>query len=312
MDAARDRPLRVTVLRGGPSEEREVSLASGAAVANACRRLGHVVTEADVTPDDTSALDTPAQVVFPVLHGTFGEDGQLQALLDERGIVYVGSDSRASALAMNKAEAKAIWQREGLPTAPWTCVDAENLKQKLAELAPPVVIKPAAQGSSIGVRFASDPQQLAECLAESVNKWGKVLVEQQLRGKELTVGILDDEALPIVEIRTAVEFYDYQAKYARNDTRCLFDVDLPDEVYGSIQATALRAFQSLGCRDYGRVDMMVDDRLGPQLLEVNTIPGFTDHSLLPKAAQQVGISFDALVSKLLSLAMRRQAERKEQ
>lgn len=309
MDAARDRPLRVTVLRGGPSEEREVSLASGAAVAAACRRLGHEVTEADITPDDTSALDIPAQVVFPVLHGTFGEDGQLQALLEERDIVYVGSDSRASALAMNKAGAKAIWQTEGLPTAPWACVNAESLEHKIAELNPPVVIKPAAQGSSIGVHFAATSQQLAECLTESVKKWGEVLVEQQLRGKELTVGILDDEALPIVEIRTAVEFYDYQAKYARDDTRYLFDVDLPDEIYRSIQATALRAFQALGCRDYARVDFIVDRRLGPQLLEVNTIPGFTDHSLLPKAAQQVGISFDALVARLLSLAMRRQAER---
>ena len=300
------------MLRGGPSEEREVSLASGAAVANACRRIGHIVTEADVTPQDTSALDIPAHVVFPVLHGTFGEDGQLQALLEKRGIVYVGSDSRASALAMNKAEAKTIWQREGLPTAPWVCVDAENLKQKTAELTPPVVIKPAAQGSSIGVRLASTAKQLAEHLDQSVKSWGEVLVEQQLLGKELTVGILEHEALPIVEIRTAVEFYDYQAKYARDDTHYLFDVDLPEHVYRDVQQTALRAFQALGCRDYSRVDLIVDRRLGPQLLEVNTIPGFTDHSLLPKAAQRVGIPFDALVARLLSLAIRRKRERSEQ
>ena len=300
------------MLRGGPSEEREVSLASGAAVANACRRIGHIVTEADVTPQDTSALDIPAHVVFPVLHGTFGEDGQLQALLEKRGIVYVGSDSRASALAMNKAEAKTIWQREGLPTAPWVCVDAENLKQKTAELTPPVVIKPAAQGSSIGVRLASTAKQLAEHLDQSVKSWGEVLVEQQLLGKELTVGILEHEALPIVEIRTAVEFYDYQAKYARDDTHYLFDVDLPEHVYRDVQQTALRAFQALGCRDYSRVDLIVDRRLGPQLLEVNTIPGFTDHSLLPKAAQRAGIPFDALVARLLSLAIRRKRERSEQ
>ena len=300
------------MLRGGPSEEREVSLASGAAVANACRRIGHIVTEADVTPQDTSALDIPAHVVFPVLHGTFGEDGQLQALLEKRGIVYVGSDSRASALAMNKAEAKTIWQREGLPTAPWVCVDVENLKQKTAELTPPVVIKPAAQGSSIGVRLASTAKQLAEHLDQSVKSWGEVLVEQQLLGKELTVGILEHEALPIVEIRTAVEFYDYQAKYARDDTHYLFDVDLPEHVYRDVQQTALRAFQALGCRDYSRVDLIVDRRLGPQLLEVNTIPGFTDHSLLPKAAQRAGIPFDALVARLLSLAIRRKRERSEQ
>jgi len=300
------------VLRGGPSGEREISLASGAAVANACRRIGHVVTEADVTPRDTSALDIPAHVVFPVLHGTFGEDGQLQALLEKRGIVFVGSDSRASALAMNKAEAKTIWQREGLPTAPWVCVDAENLKQKTAELTPPVVIKPAAQGSSIGVRLASTAKQLAEHLDQSVKSWGEVLVEQQLLGKELTVGILEHEALPIVEIRTAVEFYDYQAKYARDDTHYLFDVDLPEHLYRDVQQTALRAFQALGCRDYSRVDLIVDRRLGPQLLEVNTIPGFTDHSLLPKAAQRVGLPFDALVARLLSLAMRRKTARSEQ
>jgi D-alanine-D-alanine ligase len=294
--------LRVTVLRGGPSEEREVSLASGAAVAEACRRIGHTVTEADIAPEDTSALNIPADVVFPVLHGTFGEDGRLQAMLEKRGLRFVGSDSRASALAMNKPEAKRIWHAAGLPTAPWVCVDAENLGQQGGRLQPPVVIKPAAQGSSIGVFFASTAQEMALRLAESVRRWKKVLVETRLVGRELTVGIVAGQPLPIIEIKTAVEFYDYQAKYARNDTEYVLDVDLPARDCREIQVIALRAFQAIGCRHYGRVDLIFDDRLGPQLLEVNTIPGFTDHSLLPKAAERVGMTFDALVGKLLSLA----------
>ena len=297
--------MRVTVLRGGPSEEREVSLASGAAVADACRRIGHLVTEADATPEDTSALDTPADVVFPVIHGTFGEDGELQALLEKRGVPFVGSDSRASALGMNKAEAKRIWRKQGLPTAPWVCVNAENLKQEIGELKPPVAIKPVAQGSSVGVLLADTRQQLVEYLDQSVRRWQRVLVEQRLTGKEVTVGILAEEALPIVQIRTAARFYDYQAKYARTDTDYLFDIDVPEHVYRNIQEIALRAFRAIGCRDYARVDLIVDDRLGPQLLEVNTIPGFTDHSLLPKAAGRAGIAFDALVARLLSLAVRR-------
>jgi D-alanine-D-alanine ligase len=284
-----------------------VSLASGAAVAEACRRIGHRVTEADVTPQDTSALDIPADVVFPVLHGTFGEDGQLQAILEGRGIVFVGSDSRASALAMNKPQAKRTWQDQGLPTAPWVCVDGGNLEQSAARLVPPVAIKPAAQGSSVGIRLAATQEELEERLSQSVRTWGQVLVEPRLEGKEVTVGIVADEALPIVEIRTAVEFYDYEAKYARNDTQYVFDVDLAEHAYRDVQTIALRAFQALGCRDYARVDLIVDDRRGPQLLEVNTIPGFTDHSLLPKAAERVGMTFDALVARLLELAVRRQA-----
>jgi len=189
--------LRVTVLRGGPSAERDVSLTSGAAVANACRRLGCTVTEADVSPQDLSALDVPADVVFPVLHGEFGEDGQLQAILEHRRLRYVGSDAAASRLAMDKDASKETWQSEGLPTAPWICVDETDDPVAVDFPGPPAVLKPLREGSSIGVRFCATLDELREEVRRSVAEYGKVLVEKQLDGPELTVGVLEDQALPV-------------------------------------------------------------------------------------------------------------------
>lgn len=297
--------LRVTVLRGGPSAEREISLASGAAVARACRRLGYRVTEADIRPEDLTALDRPADVVFPVLHGPFGEDGQLQAILDARGLRYVGSDAAASRLAMDKDATKQRWVAEGLPTAPWVTVDATTGQGLPKELAPPLVLKPVAEGSSIGVVFADSAQELKPALAKAVRHYGRVLVERKLVGPELTVGILGDEALPIIQIEPNAGFFDYEAKYQRDDTAFLFEPDIDELIYGLIQELALAAFRTLGCRDLGRVDLIVDEHEGPQLLEINTIPGFTDHSLLPKAAAQAGIDFEQLVEQLVAMACER-------
>lgn len=301
--------LRVTVLRGGPSAEREVSLVSGAAVAGACRRLGCQVTEADVAPQDLAALDVPADVIFPVLHGAFGEDGCLQAIMEQRGLCYVGSDAAASQLAMDKNASKEKWREKGLPTAPWVCVDRASDVAAVDYPAPPAVLKPLREGSSIGVRFCADLDEIHAEVRMAVAQYGEVLVEKQLHGPELTVGILEGEALPVIEIRPVLPFYDYEAKYRRDDTRYVFEPDIHPDTYSLTQRLAVAAFQALGCRDYGRVDLVADRNEGVHLLEINTIPGFTSHSLLPKAAAQVGIGFDQLVGRLLRIACQRKTSR---
>jgi D-alanine-D-alanine ligase len=297
---------RVLVLRGGPSAERDVSLASGAAVAAACRRLGHTVMEADIAPSDLSALETCADVVFPVLHGSFGEDGQLQAILEERNVCYVGSNSVASRCAMDKDAAKRVWRAAGLPTADWTCLDVGcPMVIMPEELVPPYVLKPVCEGSSIGVKFCDSALALRAAMQDFAGRYERAIVERRVFGPELTIGILGDMSLPIIQIRPAEGFYNYAAKYERDDTAYLFEPDVDQATYGAVQELAQRAFRALGCRDYARVDLMVDQHEGPQLLEINTIPGFTDHSLLPKAAAEAGMSFDVLVAALLDMALRR-------
>lgn len=297
--------LRVTVLRGGPSGERDVSLAGGRAVAAALRSRGHAVTEADVGPDDLAALDIPADVVFPVLHGRFGEDGQLQAVLEQRGLPFVGSGSAASRLSIDKDASKRCWRDAGLPTARWAIVADASAWPTPDAPSPPVFVKPLAEGSSIGVRLCQTAEELAEYLPRAVADFGRVMVERRLAGPELTVGVLGAEPLPVIEVRATNAFYDYQAKYERNDTAYLLDPAIDASTYGAVQAMAVKAFQVLGCRDYARVDFIVDQRDGPQLLEINTIPGFTDHSLLPKAAAHAGIDFATLVEKLVEMALAR-------
>ena len=300
---------RITVLRGGPSSERDVSLVSGAAVADACRRLGYVVWESDVTPDNLAALDRECDLVFPVLHGPFGEDGQLQSLLEKRSLRYVGSDSHASRLAMDKAMSKHAWRQAGLPTAPWQAVTSvEEFSSSHRDAAnAEVVVKPACEGSSIGVFLCDTHDKLQQVVSELVPKFGKVIIEKRLIGPELTVGILGDTPLPVVQIKPAAGFYDYEAKYNRDDTEYLLQPTIDTATYAEVQRIALKAFQVLRCRDYGRIDLIVDEILGPQLLEINTIPGFTSHSILPKAAQHAGIEFDQLVETLVEMGLQRMA-----
>ena len=296
--------IRVTVLRGGPSSERAVSLVSGAAVADACRRLGYRVYEADALPDDAGALTIETDVVFPVLHGSFGEDGQLQELLEQRQLCYVGSDSAASRRAMNKDTAKRIWRQAGLPTAPWKMFDQPTIPEPV-EMRFPVIVKPVCEGSSIGVTFCETETELRANVSRLVPVYSKVVAEQRLTGAELTVGILGEEPLPVIQIKPAADFYDYAAKYDRDDTQYLLEPEIDATMYRQVQQLALTAFQSLGCRDYGRVDLIADNMLGLQLLEINTVPGFTAHSLLPKAAKHAGIDFDQLVESLIQKALLR-------
>ncbi len=287
--------LDITVLSGGPSAEREVSLQSGQAVFESLKRLGHRVTLSDIGPDDLSALDREADFVFVALHGDFGEDGKVQAELDARGLPYAGSGAVASRLAMDKAAAKTRFREVGIPTPDFAVVNGGNLAGLGSQLSAPVVVKPLASGSSVDTTIVRTDGELPGVAGAVIDKYGEALVERFVDGPELTVAVLGDQALPVCEIRTKREFYDYQAKYIDDDTEYLFDLDLPIALLARVQAMGLAAHKGLGCRVFSRVDFMVDgESMEPYVLEVNTIPGFTSHSLVPKAAARVGLSFDEL------------------
>ena len=301
-----DKKLKVTVLSGGPSAEREVSLKSGQAVAAALKSLGYEVHVADIAPDSLAALDSPADVVFIALHGAFGEDGRLQRILESRGIRYTGSGPEASAMAMDKVAAKCRFIEADVPTPRFDVVTPDQVVELAAQWRPPVVLKPIADGSSVDISIARDPAALGQTLSTLVMKYGRCLIEQFIEGVELTVGVLQDQALPPIQIRTKREFYNYEAKYLDNDTEYLFDMSLPPAVLTRVQELSVKASQALGCRDFCRVDWMVEARtLQPFALEVNTIPGFTDHSLLPKAAARVGIDFAELCRRIVESAVAR-------
>jgi D-alanine-D-alanine ligase len=298
--------LQITVLSGGPSAEREVSLKSGHAVAAALEGLGHQVRIADIAPDSLEALAIPADVVFIALHGPFGEDGQLQRILESRGIRYTGSGPEASALAMDKAAAKCRFMESEVPTPRFEVVTADRIAAAVRDWRAPAVVKPVADGSSVDTTIVRYAGCLGDVLARMTAKYGRCLVEQYIAGPELTVSILRDEALPPIQIRTRREFYNYEAKYLDEDTEYLFDIDLPAPTLRLVQALSVRAAQALGCRDFCRVDWMVDVTTHqPYCLEINTIPGFTDHSLLPKAARQAGMSFAMLCQRIVESALAR-------
>ena len=302
-----DRKLRITVLSGGASAEREVSLKSGRAVAEALRSLGHTVYLADINPDQLEALDLPADMVFIALHGAFGEDGRLQKLLDDRGIIYCGSGAEASALAMDKVAAKKRFIEAGVPTPRFDLVTSDRIDDALRFWSAPAVLKPVSEGSSVDCVIAFDGPTLSAELRRLTETYGRCLVEEYIKGPELTVGILGAQALPPIQIRTKRPFYNYEAKYLDNDTEYLFDVDLPEPVLEHIRVVSLKAHQALGCRDFSRVDWMVDARTNrPYALEVNTIPGFTDHSLLPKAARRMGLGFAELCQRIVTLTCQRE------
>ncbi|MCG8406650.1 MAG: D-alanine--D-alanine ligase [Phycisphaerales bacterium] len=302
-----DRKLAITVLAGGPSGEREVSLESGQAVVAALETLGHEVQLEDIAPNDLTALAREVDCVFIALHGTFGEDGQVQSILEERGLCYCGSGPSACSLAMNKAEAKAKFADLGLKTPRFAVVTAETTgKITSADWPVPVVVKPIQEGSSLACHIVRDVAQFQPAVDAVVREYGRCMIEEYVPGREITVSILGDTALPPIEIRTRREFYDYEAKYVDEDTEFVFDIDLPQKLLEQISEMSLAAHRGLGCRDFSRVDWRVDDkRLSPGLLEVNVIPGLTSHSLFPKAAQHAGWSLPMMYQHLVELAMTR-------
>jgi len=292
---------KVAVLLGGKSAEREVSLKSGGMVLKALRSKGIDAHPFDPKEKDFAALEKERfERVFIALHGRFGEDGTVQGILEWLGIPYTGSGVLASALAMDKLRTKRIWSAEGLPTAPHAVLTSEsNLKAVCRKLGLPIFVKPAREGSSVGMTKVKRAGDLEEAFALAVNYDPVVIAEKFIDGPELTVSILGEEVLPIIRIETPREFYDYEAKYIANDTRYLIPCGLPKPKEKQIQAMCLKAFQALGCRGWGRVDLMLDRSGKPYLLEINTSPGMTDHSLVPMAARAVGISYEDLCVKIL-------------
>ena len=292
---------KVAVLLGGKSAERDVSLKSGSMVLKALksRAVGaHAFDPAERGLDEL-AREKFARV-FIALHGRFGEDGTVQGVLEWLGIPYTGSGVLASALAMDKLRTKRIWQAEKLPTPPYAVLDkATDLAAVAKKLRLPVMVKPASEGSSIGMSKVKSVAALDEAYALAANYDRVVIAEKFIQGTELTVGILGDRALPIIKLETPRDFYDYQAKYIADDTRYLIPCGLPDKKEKALQELCMKAFRTLGCSGWGRVDLMLDRGGRPYLLEVNTAPGMTDHSLVPMAARAVGISYEDLCLRIL-------------
>lgn len=291
--------MRVLVLRGGPDRERAVSLNSGAAVAGALAAAGHEVIERDILPDDLSAFDETFDLVFPVLHGAWGEGGPLQEILESRGLRFVGSPSRAARTGMNKPATKAVARDRGIATPDGESIDAGQMPT----MSPPLVIKPVDEGSSVAVYLCRDRAQVQQAVEALGGESRELMAERLIEGREMTVGIVGERALPVIEIRPAEQFYDYEAKYTRDDTNYSVDIDLPADLLAKMQADALKLHQAIGARHLSRVDFIVDRTGEAWLLEINTLPGFTDHSLVPMAGREMGWEMPELCDRLVQLAM---------
>lgn len=313
MSAFDPRPFgRVGLAFGGESAEREVSLRSGRAVFDALVRLGVDAVELDgVRATVEAAASRQIDCVFNVMHGRGGEDGCLQGALAAYEMPVTGSGLLASALAMDKLQTKRIWRACGLPTPDWRVAEApDDALAIAAELATPLFVKPAREGSSVGMCRVDAAEQLPEALDHALRYDRQVLVERLIDGPEFTASLLGDRVLPLVRIETPHSFYDYDAKYESGDTRYHCPCGLDDETERALAALAQEAFDLLGCSGWGRVDFLLDGAGQPWLLEANTVPGMTDHSLVPMAAKAAGLSFDALVARILeTLPMPRGGER---
>ncbi len=284
---------KVAVLYGGSSKEREVSIKSGKAVEEALKRLGYTVDAFDPINKNSFLEDFRAfnpDKVFIALHGKGGEDGQIQSILDYYDVPYTGCDATTSAICFNKRFTKNILKANNIPTP-----EDLNIKE---EVEFPLVVKPADEGSSIGVHIVKDEKQLEEAL-ENLREYNDILIERFIPGRELTVGILNGEVLPIVEIKVQDGFYDYKNKYISERTQYLCPAPLNFVITERIKKLAKKAYDTLKCKGAVRIDFILSEDNQPYILEINTIPGMTDHSLLPKAAKVAGYSFDELVDKIL-------------
>ena len=335
--------MRIAVLLGGTSPERDVSVVSGVTIARALEESGHEVVaidcamgakEVDFHQVDVAHLIqlTPSQVeqhrlewnrnllqtlqyllkenfdvVFNALHGGYGENGQVQAIMDILEIPYTGSDYMASMLGMNKHLAKLVFQSRGVPTSPWLYFTSPQQVdvEKILELGLPVVVKPNDQGSTVGLTVVRKREEIHAAVTEAFRYSTSILVEKYIPGKEITAAILGNEPLPLIEIKPRSGLYDYAAKYQHGLTEYEVPAKLPAELTRQIQEKSLEAYLSLGCRDYGRVDLRLQEDGQFFCLEVNTLPGMTPTSLVPKAAKAVGISFPELVDRIAKMAWQR-------
>ncbi|NND80849.1 MAG: D-alanine--D-alanine ligase [Gammaproteobacteria bacterium] len=296
---------KVAVLMGGISAEREISLKSGAAIFASLQSQGVDAHALDVAPGNIDALFQGGfDRAFVALHGRWGEDGVVQGAMQSINLPYTGSGVLGCALAMDKVRSKQVWQANGLPTAAYKVLRSQDdLTGTIDELGLPLFLKPNLEGSSVGVGKVTSAAELVDVWQRTAEFGDEVLAEQFIAGPELTVAILGERALPVIRLQTDNEFYDFDAKYQSNDTQYHCPAGLSDVQEASIRALALEAFRQLDCSGWGRVDIMLDADDNPQLLEVNTVPGMTDHSLVPMAAAAIGLSFDQLVVNILEATL---------
>ena len=302
-----NRKLKVAVLAGGIGAEREISLQSGHCVAEALEKAGYDVVTFDIRPDKLDILeDNSIDVFFPALHGQFGEDGQLQQILEERTLLFTGSGSQASRNAFDKMTGKKLFAEAAVAVP--AAIELENqieigeLEEQLRYLADKYVIKPIKQGSSVGVSIASTAREAIKTARETLNQFGNCMIEEFVPGREVTVSILCGKTLPVIEIRIKSSFYSYHAKYEDEQTEFLFDTITEPSIAARINQAALDCFDAVGCRHFARVDFILGEDNIPYALEINTIPGFTTHSLLPKAASKAGLSMSNLCKKIVETA----------
>ncbi len=302
---------RIGVLMGGASSEREISLKSGNAVYESLKNQALEVTAIDIQTDDWHQnqriiQDLSLDIAFIALHGCFGEDGRIQALLEELNLCYTGSGPVASCLAMDKIASRRIFREQGLPVPNYVVFSANDdfrlLRQITAGLNPPFVVKPDQQGSSIGLSIVNAHDRLQQAIEYAAGFNERVIIDEYISGREITVGILGDSALPVVEIMPKKRFYDYEAKYKAGKSNYLIPADLSAPVTARAQTAALNAHKLLGCSGFSRVDIRLSPDNIPFILEINSIPGLTETSLLPKAAEAAGIDFTQLCIRILGLA----------
>jgi len=300
---------RVGVFFGGLSSERDISIKSGEAVSAALAKEGFDVKDLDLTTEDPEEVkqiisDAAIDIAFIAMHGRFGEDGKLQAILEQMDISYVGSDSLASDLAMNKIATRKVFEENNIPVPKYRVLNRNSdYDVDIDDFKFPFVVKPQSQGSSLGITFVRGPEDIDCALKTAFRYDDNVIIEDYIEGRELTVGILDNKALEPIEIVPKNQFFDFQAKYSTGLTEYILPAKIDADLRGRIQQLSLKAHKALGCRHFSRADLLVDKSNNPFILEINTIPGFTSTSLLPKAAQYEDMPFSQLCIKLLELAL---------
>ena len=307
--------VRIAVISGGNSAERTISLQSGLAVVQALRSLGYDVSQIDPAKRDVRSINWTEQFdcAFIALHGSFGEDGQIQSILEAAGIAYTGSHAASSRAAFSKSVAKERFQAGGVPTPDYYLIQAnderQQIRQQAQQLGYPLAVKPDAQGSSLGVSIINAASELDAALDAcfQLDEFG--ILETAIMGTEWTLGVLDDVTFPLIKIETDRGFYDFRAKYQDEETRFLYEFEVSASVADSITDVGRRACAVLGTRGLARVDLRVDEQSRPWVLEVNTIPGLTNHSLIPKAGQRAGLEFDELCNQVVRTAIASHATR---
>lgn len=297
--------MRVAVLMGGKSSEREISLRSGKAVVHALLKKGMEVTPLDIADDNLEevVVKKNIDVAFIALHGKYGEDGTVQSLLEKLNIPYTGSGVEASRVAFDKVCAKEIFLKENIPTPDFYILEEAGNRVGERHIDMPLVVKPAREGSAIGVSIVREEKEFQPALEEAIRYDSKVLVERYVKGKEITVGILNGTALPVIEVRSRRDFFDFEAKYDACLHEFIIPAPLEEEIYHGVQEISLQSHNVLKCSGFSRVDLILSGG-EPYVLEVNTIPGLTDVSLFPAAARAAGIDFPELCQKIIEIALR--------